>query len=71
MSPISPDTIIVTSALLLSLSGLVALALVVVVGVSGGTPSAALTWIGMITLPAAFILMLMEFARSIARRRRA
>jgi hypothetical protein len=63
------DTVIIASAVALSLIGLLALALVVIVGVSGGTPSAALTWIGMLTIPAAFILLLVEFARAIARRR--
>ena len=65
------DAIIVVTALALSLVGLVALALVVIVGVSGGTPSGALTWIGMITIPVAFLLLLVEFSRAIARRRRA
>lgn len=65
------DAIIVVTAVALSLIGLVALALVVIVGVSGGTPSGALTWIGMITIPVAFILLLVEFARAIGRRRRA
>lgn len=65
------DAIIVATAVALSIIGLVALALVVIVGVSGGTPSGAFTWIGMITIPVAFILLLVEFARAIGRRRRA
>ncbi|WP_236864480.1 hypothetical protein [Brevibacterium daeguense] len=63
------DTVIIASAVALSLIGLLALVIVVIAGVSGSTPSVTLTWIGMLTIPAAFILLVVEFGRAIARRR--
>lgn len=71
MTATTTDTVITATAVVLSIVGFVALALVVIVGVSGGTPSAVATWIGMITLPVAFLLLVVEFVRSIGRRRRA
>ena len=71
MTATTTDTVITATAVVLSIVGFAALALVVIVGVSVGTPSAVATWIGMITLPVAFLLLVVEFVRSIGRRRRA
>lgn len=65
------DVAIIGSAVGLSVIGLLAIAVVVIVGVAGATPSATLTWVGMISLPVAFILVLIEAGRAIARRRSA
>lgn len=53
----------------LALIGGLAIVIVVVMGLAGAVPSRALTWIGMITLPVAFILMALEFVRMVLRRR--
>lgn len=51
-------------------AGAIALIGVLVVGLTGGIPSATLTWVAMITPPIAFILMIVEFVRMVRERNR-
>ncbi|MYM19988.1 hypothetical protein GSY69_08420 [Brevibacterium sp. 5221] len=64
------DAWLIGTAVALMSIGALALAAVVIVGVAGGVPSVALTWVGMIAPPIAFIVMVVAFVRLIGRRRR-
>lgn len=60
--------VVTAIAVVLAVIGGLSIVVVVVAGLSSATPSPVLTWIGMIALPIAFILMAVQFVRMIRRR---
>ncbi len=58
------------AALLLALAGVAALAILLLTKWSGGEPWTGFTWIAMLCLPAAFVMMGASVIHAVSRRRR-
>ncbi|MCQ9369093.1 hypothetical protein NQ038_03805 [Brevibacterium sp. 50QC2O2] len=63
------DAVMLGIGVVLAVIGGLSIVVVLIMALAGATPSRTLTWIGMITLPIAFILLMVEFLRLIRARR--
>lgn len=66
-----PGAVLGTVAAVLALAGFACLTAVVIAGLAGGAIAPVFTWLGMILLPLAFLVMLAVLLQGIAHRSRA
>lgn len=65
------DTVIHAGAVICSVAGFLALAVVVIAGLTGHTVWSGLTTAAILIIPAGFVFLLIGLLRAVARRRRA